>query len=234
MTSAQIRPSLQRVLLRSDIWRGDRLAQAHEAGVASGFATLDAELPGAGWPRGALTELLADGVGIGELGMLKGALARCAEQAPVALVAAPFAPHAPAWAGVLPLERLLLVDARGADVAWAAEALLASGALGAMLLWLPAKADMRCLRRLQLAAEAHHAPVFVFRPSAQAHAASPAVLRLALRGVAQGLQINILKRRGPPCAQAIVLDIPRPVARARLLDRLAAPRPQAAQPLVEV
>ncbi|MCF8175433.1 MAG: hypothetical protein K9K30_09360 [Burkholderiaceae bacterium] len=35
---------------------------------ASGFLRIDAELPGGGWPRGALTELLAEHEGIGELG----------------------------------------------------------------------------------------------------------------------------------------------------------------------
>ena len=35
--------------------------------LASGFAALDRELPGGGWPCGALTELLGGLEGIGEL-----------------------------------------------------------------------------------------------------------------------------------------------------------------------
>lgn len=223
MAAAQAIPSLQSVLQRADVWRGDRLAQAHEAGVASGFATLDAELPGGGWPRGALTELLSDSRGIGELSLLMPALGACAARAPVALLAPPFAPHAPAWSAVLPLERLLLVEAGGADVAWAAEALLGSGALGAMLLYLPAKVDARSLRRLQLAAEAHAAPVFLFRSLAAARSASPAVLRLTLQGCAAGLQVGILKRRGPPCTQRLLLEVPRPARQSRLAERLQTP-----------
>ncbi|MEN3112214.1 translesion DNA synthesis-associated protein ImuA [Uliginosibacterium paludis] len=221
VTSASSLPSLQNVLLRPDVWRGDRFATAPMAAVASGFETLDAELPGGGWPRGALTELLSDAHGLGELSLLQAALRQCAGQAPVALVAPPYLAHAPAWAGCLPLERLLLVQARGADIAWSAEALLGSGALGAMLVWLPVQTDTRCLRRLQLAAEGHPAPVFVFRPLAAARSASPAGLRLVLAGKPEGLQLRILKRRGPPCNVPLLLEVPRPVSRARLLDRMA-------------
>jgi molybdate transport system ATP-binding protein len=52
--------SLAEVLNRSDVWRGDRLVGAALTTVASGFAPLDSELPGGGWARGALTEVLAD------------------------------------------------------------------------------------------------------------------------------------------------------------------------------
>jgi hypothetical protein len=212
--------TLKSVLLRTDIWLGDRLVTQGEAGVPSGFAALDAELPGGGWPRGALTELLLDASGVGELSLLQAALQACAHEAPIALVAPPQRPHAPAWAAALPLERLLLVEARGSDVAWATEHLLASGALGALLVWLPAQIDTRSLRRLQLAAEGHPAPAFVFRPAAAARNASPAPLRLTLAGSAQGLQVSILKRRGPACAQSLCLPVARPVAQTRLLARL--------------
>lgn len=214
--------SLQSVLLRSDVWRGDRFARSGEAGVASGFAALDAELPDGGWPRAGLTELLCAQAGIGELSLLLPALAQCAQQAPLAIVAPPFPAHAPAWQAALPLERLLFVQARGADVAWAAEALLGCGALGAMLAWLPAQVDARGLRRLQLAAESHPGPVFVFRPAASARSASPAVLRLNLAASPDGLQVGILKRRGPPLQAPLCLDVARPVSRARLLARRGA------------
>jgi len=230
--AVQTLPSLQSVLLRPDVWRGDRFAQAGE-GVGSGFALLDAELPGGGWPRGALTELLLDASGsgfggVGELSLLLPALRACGVDAPLALVAPPLLPHAPAWAAALPLERLLLVDARGAEVAWAAEHLLGSGALGALLVWLPAQTDTRSLRRLQLAAEGHPAPAFVFRPAAAARDASPAPLRLRLAGSAQGLQVQIIKRRGPPCVQSLCLPVGRPVEAVLACARLQARRAPAA------
>ena len=42
------------------LWRGRDLAAVTEPGCATGFAALDAQLPGAGWPAGALTELLIE------------------------------------------------------------------------------------------------------------------------------------------------------------------------------
>ena len=63
-------PALADVLSRSDVWRGDSLARAALPGVPSGFAALDAELPGGGWPRGGLVELLPARQGIGELSLL--------------------------------------------------------------------------------------------------------------------------------------------------------------------
>jgi protein ImuA len=217
-----VQPALQSVLLRPDIWRGDRHAHVAE-GVASGFAALDTELPGGGWPRGALTELLLAGQGgIGELALLLPALQTCSAHGPVALVAPPLQPHAPAWAQVCPLDRLLFVRARGPEIGWAVEQLLGSGALGALLAWLPAQIDARSLRRLQLAAQDHPAPAFVFRAVTASRSASPAPLRLQLAASLQGLRVDILKRRGPPCAQTLMLAVARPVAPALLIARQTA------------
>ena len=49
---------LSALFARHDIRRGDALAQVASPSVPTGFATLDAELPGGGWPTGCLTELL--------------------------------------------------------------------------------------------------------------------------------------------------------------------------------
>ena len=68
--------TLAQVLDRPDVWRGDTLARAPLPGVPTGFAELDRELPGGGWPRGGLTEILPLRRGIGELSLLLPALAR--------------------------------------------------------------------------------------------------------------------------------------------------------------
>ena len=51
----------------------------------------------------------------------------------------------------------------GADVLWALEQSLKSGHVGAVLAWLPVNLRADALRRLQLAAQAHDGPVFLFR-----------------------------------------------------------------------
>jgi len=98
--SAQPSPvSLAAVLVRGDIWRGDALPGLPAGTIASGYAELDAELPGGGWPRGNLTEILVDRGGFGEISLLLPALARLSgEGGRLALVAPPWLPHAPAWA----------------------------------------------------------------------------------------------------------------------------------------
>jgi len=207
--------SLAALLQRPDLWRGDALAQAAQEGVSSGFAELDAALPGRGWPRGTLTELLPQKMGLGEVSLLVPALAGLeAEAGWIVLVAPPWLPHAPAWQAV-GLGRLLVVRADKCEAAWACEQLLASGALAALIAWLP-QADSPALRRLQLALEGRPSLAFVFRPAAAAGHASPAALRLALAAGERSLAVHILKRRGPPLARPLSLAVPRPLAWTRL------------------
>jgi protein ImuA len=44
--------------IHADLWRGNQLARARSRVVECGDADLARELPGGGWPRGALTDLL--------------------------------------------------------------------------------------------------------------------------------------------------------------------------------
>ncbi len=67
--------ALEDLLQQARIWRGTAPGWAAPT-VPTGFANLDAELPGGGWPSGALTEILGSCEGIGELGLLLPALAR--------------------------------------------------------------------------------------------------------------------------------------------------------------
>ncbi len=205
--------NLAEVLARPDVWRGDRLATAPLPALATGFRELDAELPGGGWPRGALTELLADGSGLGELSLLMPALAGIREEGGWTLLVAPPHPvHAPAWAAAgVDLARLVVVSpADGRDALWAIEQALASGAPKAVIGWAP-QADARAVRRLQVAAAASAAAAFVVRPLRAAREASAAPLRLALSPAPAGrLAVGILKRRGMPMASPLHLALPRP------------------------
>jgi hypothetical protein len=188
-------------LQRTDIWRGGEHSlrdRRHliDPALPSGCADLDAQLPGGGWPLGALTELLTTGAG--GLQLLLPALARLSrENRWLVWIAPPYLPYAPALAHAgLRLSRLLLIEPPGAkDGLWAMEQALRSGACGAVLGWPPAP-DHRALRRLQLAAEAGHAMAVVYRPPCVAAQTSPAALRLRLEAAADGVHVNILKRRG--------------------------------------
>jgi protein ImuA len=89
---------------------------------------------------------------------------------------------------------------------WACEQALQCPEVGAVLAWLP-HAPMAALRRLQLAVARQGGLLWVFRPLAVQHQASPAVLRLWVQPGSDGtgLQVHVLKRRGPLLANAVPL-----------------------------
>ena len=225
--------ALTQILERPDVWRGDALACAPLPGVPTGFAGLDAELPGGGWPRSGLIELLPARTGVGELALLLPALARISsdELAWLVCVAPPYSLYAPALeAGGVALARLLVASAPGRDAAWACERALGADGVGAVLAWLP-EASVTALRRLQLAAEASRTLLFVFRPVSCAGQSSPAPLRLALEGEGERLIVRLLKRRGGARSAPLPIAIHRPFHSSRPLGlRHALASPASAAP----
>lgn len=172
---------------------------ARAIAVPTGFAELDAALPGGGWPIGAITELMPEAQGIGELSLLMPALAHLSRAGRyLAWIAPPCLPYPPALVQHgLALERVLLVQAHDArSVLWAAEQVLRCAAIGAVLAWPEALLDDRRVRRLQLAAEAGGSCGWLYRPPAAAQQSSPAALRLKLRSIEGGLHVDIHKARG--------------------------------------
>lgn len=205
--------ALEVILHRHPVWRGTGLASCTARTVPSGQAMLDRELPGGGWPVGALTELLCARHGVGELQLVMPVLAALTRtEGRIAWLAPPHLPYAPALAAAgLRLELLTVIRAPGQrDALWAAEQVLRAGACRALLLWLP-RAGYGELKRLAVAAEAGSAIAFLFRPPQAAHEASPAPLRLALEPDAGQLAVRIFKRRGALLAAPLRLTIPRPV-----------------------
>jgi hypothetical protein len=205
--------ALDAVLLHHPVWRGGALAQAAQPAAPTGYARLDRELPGGGWPAGALTEILCASEGIGELQLVLPALAALSRAGKrIAWLAPPHLPYAPALAAAgVRLEFLAVVRAPGRrDALWAAEQVLRAGACRALLAWLP-RAGYAELRRLAVAAEAGGAVAALFRPPEAAREASPAPLRLALEPEGERLAVRILKRRGVPLAAPLRIPIPRPV-----------------------
>jgi protein ImuA len=229
--------------LRDDLWRTHQLSRQSSCAFSStGFSTLDAELPGGGWPHRVLTELLLPHPGLGELRLLVPALSRIAGTSDatestdrcVMLFDPPAALCGWALAKLgVNAQQLLVVygreGARGAahlrrvlpsaDLLWALEQALKSGHVGAVLAWLPQRLKADALRRLQLAAQAHDGPAFLFREVEARAKPSAAPLRLLLQGAGiDRLSARVLKRRGPPLAQPVVLALP-PVLSERLRAR---------------
>ena len=208
------------------LWRADDLAHAagRDATVASGFAALNAELPGGGWPQGQLIELLLDSPGIGELSLLAPALARCTQDsracvwvlpcdraAPTALPTLPY-PPALAAAGVDLAHALFVQPETPREAFWTIEQSLRAAHLGALVGWLPRtsssrEGEFRAIRRLQLLASRQQAPVFLLRDVRALHAPSPAALRLQLAARDGELTVTLLKRRGRPLLEPVALQV---------------------------
>lgn len=192
-TTSELRARLQQMTPRGHL----RPADGSPA-VRSGHEALDALLPGGGWALGALTELLSDQCGIGELELLLPALGALARSGRCLVwIDSPYVPYAPALVqrGV-PLERLLWIRTERPQAAlWAAEQALRCPAIGAVLNWSGHIVD-RSLRRLQLAAESGQTLGILHRPAAALQTPSPAALRLQLQPLADGLEVHIKKSRG--------------------------------------
>jgi protein ImuA len=220
--------------LHPQLWRAHQLGRGGEHVSPSGFPALDAQLPGGGWPRRAITELLLAQPGIGEIRLLASALAGVQQGGRLVMFFDPPAQvSAPALAELgLQVEQLLVVQTHlqprpGTDRLWALEQVLKSGHVGAVVAWLPPCLRAERVRRLQLAAHVHDGPAFVFREPAVENQPSAAPLRLALRPAgADQLAVRVLKRRGPALLAPLHLAL-RPVLsemaalRARLGDDTA-------------
>jgi hypothetical protein len=203
-----MKPALAELLHNPLLWRGDRLARADDA-VSSGFASLDRELPGGGWPKAALTELWLDAEGIGEFSLLAPALKRLTQAGEwIALVAPPHIPYAPAFAGrgVDPARVIVIEAEEDKHRWWAAEQVLRANSAGALLFWPKTLADQRT-RRLQLAAQESQTLGFLFTSTSRAMQPSPSPLRIRLALSGNRLSVDIFKRRGGTVSAPLLLDV---------------------------
>lgn len=211
------------------VWHADAVGAHMQATQPTGYRLLDAELPGNGWPMGAMSEVFQPLAGLHEWQLVLPALVEAtAQRAGVVVAVAP--PHEPFGPALntrgLSTRRLCVVQADTALAAlWAAEQALRCQEVLAVMAWLP-QAQPAALRRLHLAAAQHQQMLWVFRPLSMTHQPSQATLRLLVQaeslpgenGLASSLQVQILKRRGPPLAR----DLHLPVCHPRLAQVLAA------------
>lgn len=185
------------------LWRG-KTAYATRT-ISTGFAALDAELPGQGWPATGLIELLYAQRGSGELSLLMPAMVNISQQHAITIARPPLMPYAPALgqAGV-DLNRLLWVQPTSdKDCWWVMETALRSAACGLVVGW-PGRIAEQQVRRLQLAAAEGRTLGVLMRPDG---GRAPNVhLRLRLRRDGpQQLRVEIHKARGTHRKPSVVL-----------------------------
>ncbi len=212
---------LDSLLEHPALWRAGGTTVARRAVVPSGFAVLDAHLPGGGWPYPALIEVLNDRAGIGELSLLLPAIRHLARprevrvssslsrvqervgvRAPaVAWLNPPHLPYPPALAeSGLGLTHLLVSQPlTGTRALWAMEQALRSGACAAVLAWAETE-NAHALRRLKLAAIEGTCLGLLFRSLRHRAHPSPATVRLALAADGAALVVELMKVQGGKAA----------------------------------
>lgn len=195
---------LERLLQHPSLWRASGQMSAARSTLPTGFAELDAHLPGGGWPFPALIELLFERCGLGEIGLLipalRGLQARTGPESArrtLAWLNPPYIPYAPALAAhdLDPADSLVTAALSPAQTLWATEQALRSGACAAVLAWID-RATTPSLRRLKLATQEGGCLGVLFRSPRQRTQASPANLRLVLTPGDGALHVEIVKVQG--------------------------------------
>ena len=197
---------IDRVMQRNDTWRG-RSVQAPRQGLATGYAELDNQLHGQGWPTGNTIELLSDGNGLGSMGLFLPAMEQLSAQGRWQMfIAPPYIPYAPLLAARgIDVQQVLLVHPQNRqDLLWSIEQALRSSTCSAVFAWLGADNYRYSeLRKLQLAASGSDVMSVLFRPRQAACNHSPSPLRLEMNAYRQ---VHILKQRGGNQSIDVKLD----------------------------
>jgi protein ImuA len=199
-------------------------------GVASSFAVLDAFLPWRGWPMGAMTEIMTDTVGCGELSLMLPAMARLTqEKRPILCIGAPHTLFAPALAQV-GIDPVLVTQINPTSTLkhnkenlWSAEQALKTGLPGMVALWSPTHGHCppETLRRLHLATIGRETMLIHFRGASCMSQPSPSWLRFGYAADDTHIRLQVLKCRGRLLTRPLI-TLDRASVQARLYGHFQA------------
>lgn len=179
------------------IWRASDRGTTIPRGVTTGYPELDAILPGRGWPKNALVEMIAPRWGVGEMQLLLPLMKSATQDGRwVLLISPPFVPYAPALASAgVDINRVVVVraDSSCKDALWSIEKALQNSACAMVLAWSNWMPN-GMVRRLQLAAEAGKTLGILFRQFEMKN--SPVSIRLEISPSFEGVRVKTLKARG--------------------------------------
>ena len=178
-----MRESIEKLLLNNrDLWRACDLDKVNSN--STGDKKLDNILPGGGWPKKGLVEVINQYHGIGELQLLIPLMLSVIKQGKWILwVCPPHIVYAPALqqAGI-DTDQILVVDKAVPckDALWSMERALRSNNCGLVLTW-QTWLSVKVLRRLQLAAETGGTLGFIFKSRDNKY--SPSRMRIRIKNI---------------------------------------------------
>ena len=204
--------ALTDILKHPEIWRVGQLPRRVKPSIPTGFPDFDRVLPARGWEQGAMTEILANDQGIGEMSLLAPALRQTTLAGRnVVIAGVPYVPFPHAWESLgISLNNVLLLRAEGAHLLWSLEQAARSASCAIIVAWTTAcrkELTYQALRRLHRAAETGGATLILFRPENIIDQASPAPTRIALKSTLGKLHLRIFKRRGAMLAETIRINV---------------------------
>lgn len=227
-------PTLQQLIAQSPSLQaslpGHVGAEGVIPGIGTGHTALDGYLPWRGWPTGAMTEIMTDTVGCGELSLLAPAMARLSqEKRPILCIGVPQKLFAPALrhAGI-DVSRISQINPAPTvkqltDNLWSTEQALKTGLPGMVLLWSPPRSNtaVDSLRRLNLACLGRDTLLIHFRTTGCIAQPSPAWLRMSYGVTDTQVQLQVLKCRGQSLAPPLIC-LDRAEVQPKLFTHLAA------------
>lgn len=226
--------SLEQLLCRGDIWRGQSHQTPVRVVVDTGFVPLNERLAGGGWPVASLIEVCQRTTNHAEWQLLMPALLN-SQRGLVVLLNPPANPFAQALlkAG-MDLERLLIVKVKDkTDFLASFIELARSDACDAVMAWQPQQSlSYTELRKCALAATEGFGIYAMFRPEAVRDQSSPAVLRLSLQLELDQLCVSIFKQKGELTTDKGAIYLPLPAAWKGLLPHSQLDQPGKSKPKV--
>ena len=192
---------ISQLMSQGKIWKGDHAHHATpEKVIPTGYPLLDVELPGGGWPVGAVTEILYPQVSMGELRLVLPALKHVAQhdqrwQIWLNPPGQPYGPGLNSW-GVSLRQTLVCADLTPKEFSWVIDQSVQHSGCSVVLAWAN-RIEPAQLRRLQLASERRDIAIFLFRPIRKANNLPYSRLKLQIGAGSKPLhiRIDILKRR---------------------------------------
>ncbi|MDH5917551.1 recombinase RecA [Vibrio splendidus] len=190
---------------RQLIWTGLQ-STTQGSTTSTGYSQLDKQLDG-GFPTHGVIEVESQ-QGIGELRLLTPYLAQQNSQKLAIFINPPGKICAEFFSSQgIELENILVIQPqRDLDALWAAEQCLKSGACHSVLLW-GSDLEIHQTKRLQAASETGKCLQFHFKATSPNQLSLPVSLSMKLSSHAQGLKVEVTKRKGSWSYGSFILDM---------------------------